>query len=1228
MGSQAEANLAALIESTSDLIWSVDLDFRLIVFNRALGENFERNFGVHIVPGMAARDFLPTERAEVWPDFYRRALAEGAFRTEFSLADGRTLELSLNPILLDGKATGVSVFGEDITERKVAEKAIREAERCYHSIFDRALEGIFQTTLGGGPLTANPALAHILGYDSVDDFLHSVHDMGRQVWENQQERIEAVRHIQQNGSIQCLECRFKRKDGTPIWVSLHAHRALSADGVASIIEGFMEDITERKQTVKLLAESEQIFRAMTDASPLAVIMATADERNVYLNPTFTQLFGYTAEEVPTLAAWLPLAYPDPKYRVWALAEWHRRTEKAIATRGKIDPMEVEVVCKDGSKKQVSWGFISLGEVNMLIGIDLTERKHVEMQLRESEAAYRATFEQAAIGIVHNTFDGVYLRCNPAFAKIIGYPIEEVPGLKIMQVTSPEDQEKTAEVLQQLVDGAQETIHWEKRYMRKDGSLIWVRMSTSVRCDTDGHPLYGMSLVEDIQARKEAEERLAEATEALRISENRYHTAFKTSLDAIAISRLDDGMIVDVSNNYLEVMGFSREELVEQIREVPNTWVDMDGEVHHNTFFEVRGITSGEMNIWVDPNDRKRWVEMLRRDSVCRNFETRFRRKDGRMIWVLTSASVTEMDGVPCVLSIIRDITETKAAAEALQTSEARYRTVFHTAFDPITISQLDDGIFIDTNQAFLDLYGYENQEVLGRSVLELDLWVDRSDRERLLDELRQHPRCRDMEARFRKKNGDIVYGLLSASVIEIKGMPCILSVTRDITATKAAEEKIQSLSYYDTLTNLPNRRLLMERLKKALAAAGSSQTKKALLFVDLDHFKTLNDTLGHPVGDLLLQEVGRRLRACLHDDDTVARIGSDEFVVLIENLSEVAEVAAAQTGAIGERMLDEIQQPYTFGPIDCRCTASIGIVVFGDQSGGPSDLLQQADIAMGQAKTAKRNTLRFFAPDLQAAVNARVALEEDLRQAIATRQFLLYYQPQIEDTRLLGAEALIRWKHPVRGMISPGAFIPLAEETGMIVALGDWVLEEACRQVAAWTANKQMDRVSIAINVSARQFHQPDFVDKVVSTLQRTGANPHNIELELTEGLLVENVEDVIAKMIVLKECGLRFSLDDFGTGYSSLSYLKRLPLDQLKIDISFVRDILVDAGSATIAQTIVALGHAMGLAVIAEGVETEEQRTLLSSLGCHAYQGYLFSKPLPREEFERLLSALSADAS
>jgi diguanylate cyclase (GGDEF)-like protein len=450
---------------------------------------------------------------------------------------------------------------------------------------------------------------------------------------------------------------------------------------------------------------------------------------------------------------------------------------------------------------------------------------------------------------------------------------------------------------------------------------------------------------------------------------------------------------------------------------------------------------------------------------------------------------------------------------------------------------------------------------------------------------------------------------------------------RELQQLKAAHDEIRNLAFFDPLTSLPNRRLLLDRLRQTLAASIRSNRKRALLFVDLDDFKTLNDTLGHHIGDLLLQEVARRIVASIRETDTVARLGGDEFVVLLQELSELPEDAAAQAKTVGEKILAALHEPYLLDGRECRSSSSIGITVYGNPQDSTNEVLQQADIAMYQAKAAGRNTLHFFAPALQAAVNARAAMEEDLRQAIKTKDFRLYYQPQVDRGILVGAEALVRWKHPKRGFLAPDEFIPLAEQTGLILSLGDWVLETACKQIAVWGFVKKTAHLTVAVNISARQLLNPDFVQNVLSTLDRTGANPQNLKLELTESMFVEDLEDVVTKMTALKSHGLRFSLDDFGMGYSSLAYLRRLPLDQLKIDQEFVRDILVDASSSAIAQSIISLSRAMGLSVIAEGVETEEQREFLARLGCHSFQGFLFSAALPVEEFQVLLSGVGEEA-
>lgn len=454
---------------------------------------------------------------------------------------------------------------------------------------------------------------------------------------------------------------------------------------------------------------------------------------------------------------------------------------------------------------------------------------------------------------------------------------------------------------------------------------------------------------------------------------------------------------------------------------------------------------------------------------------------------------------------------------------------------------------------------------------------------------------------------------------------CAVGITQDITDRKAAQDQIQNLAFFDPLTQLPNRRLLMDRLEHAVAARARHKRNGALLFVDLDNFKVLNDTHGHFVGDQLLQQVAQRLSSCVRDGDTVARLGGDEFVVMLDDLSEDREAALAQADTVAKKILATLDQSYQLGDHAHRNTASIGVTLFGDQNETLDEPLKRADMAMYQSKTAGRNSVHFFDPSMHLLMTERAALEKGLHAALASNQLFLHYQAQVTRSgECLGAEALLRWEHPERGFVSPAEFIPVAEETGLILPLGQWVLETACRQLAVWATQPPMAHLTVAVNVSARQFHQPDFVSQVLLALEHSGANAQNLKLELTEGLLVSNIDDVVGKMTALKFAGVGFSLDDFGTGYSSLSYLKRLPLEQLKIDKSFVRDILIDPNDAAIAKMVIVLAETLGLAVVAEGVETEAQRDFLAEQGCNVYQGYLFSRPLGAEGFEAFVRGRS----
>ncbi|MDR3371023.1 EAL domain-containing protein [Rhodoferax sp.] len=441
----------------------------------------------------------------------------------------------------------------------------------------------------------------------------------------------------------------------------------------------------------------------------------------------------------------------------------------------------------------------------------------------------------------------------------------------------------------------------------------------------------------------------------------------------------------------------------------------------------------------------------------------------------------------------------------------------------------------------------------------------------------------------------------------------LCGISTDITQRKQAEETIFQLAFYDPLTGLPNRRLLHDRVHQVLTSLVRKAQGVALMFVDVDNFKDINDTLGHDTGDQLLLQMAKRMRACVRNEDTLARQGGDEFVVMLVDLDAHPEEAARQAQLVGQKILDQLSQPYVLDGQSCQCSVSIGVALLDGATSSRDDIFKQADLAMYQAKAAGRNTLRFFNPQMQAQVIARTSLEADLRWALKSHEFVLYYQPQVDaDDTVLGYEALVRWLHPMRGLVAPGEFIAAAEACGVILPLGHWILQTACQQLLAWSQHAPQNTWSIAVNVSAQQFRQSDFVVQIRGILLATGINPALLELELTESQLVDDVPGVIEKMKALRELGVRLSLDDFGTGYSSLGMLKRLPLHQLKIDQSFVRDMLNDAQDASIIRAIITMGESLDLDVIAEGVELPAQRDALFALGCRQFQGYLFGKPAP----------------
>lgn len=571
------------------------------------------------------------------------------------------------------------------------------------------------------------------------------------------------------------------------------------------------------------------------------------------------------------------------------------------------------------------------------------------------------------------------------------------------------------------------------------------------------------------------------------------------------------------------------------------------------------------------------------------------------------------------LVLARDITERRLAEEELRVAATAFE-----AREGMMITD-PDGNIVRVNKAFSEITGYNTDEVIGKNPRFLASGRHSKEFYREMWRAISSEGSWRGEIWNRRSGGEIFPEWLTITAVknEQGKITHYVSTLTDISELKQHEERIHNLAFFDPLTHLPNRRLLQDRLEHAIATSLRQHHLGALLFIDLDDFKTLNDNRGHHIGDLLLVSVAERLRHSVRDQDTVARLGGDEFVIVLEGLNPEHGEAAAHARQIAEKILANLNKVYVLEQQEYFNTPSIGICLFGDASLPIDELLKQADQAMYHAKAAGRNTLRFFDPEMQSIAAQRFAMQHELREALQQQQFQLFYQPQTDAAgQVTGAEALIRWLHPQRGMVSPLEFIPHAEDSGLIVPLGNWILETACRQLVDWGKEPATEHLSIAINVSARQFQQHDFVVQLLQILARTGANPHRLKLELTESMLVDNPEDIITKMDALKNHAIKFSLDDFGTGYSSLSYLKRLPINELKIDKSFVNDILIDPNDAAIARMIIRLAQSMELKVIAEGVETKEQRDWLEQEGCFKYQGYYFGRPMPVEKFDEYIES------
>lgn len=868
--------------------------------------------------------------------------------------------------------------------------------------------------------------------------------------------------------------------------------------------------------------------------------------------------------------------------------------------------------------------------------DVTLKKQAEESMRESEARFKqvATITADALWEWDLVTDKVW--SSEGVQSLSGFSFQELGTNESAwnHRIHPHDQTRVAESIEKAVKGEQSTWSDEYRFQRKDGTYAYVLDKAFIIRDGTGHAVKLIGGAVDLSERKKAERETQRALTA--------QAAIVRAQKEISAADIDLPTVLTLAAEHARVLAGAEGSIIELFasEEMIHRGVAGSASMQSSSripcgrnMFELFPSSGGV--IYCEDTD----IDQRMDQAACRMLGARSlillplqtgQRIDG-LLTVLSGQSHAfapqDISNLQILTESLGTVIQRHQALQQLRASEAQYRLLFNDNPHPMWVYELDSMGVLAVNKAAVQHYGYSQQEFLGMSIRDLRSpeYVDAL--ERMVRSI--EPGKKNIGVwRHRKKGGAEIDVEVSSDSIVFNGKAARIVLANDVTERLRAERElaqatleIQHLAFYDPLTQLPNRVLLMERLQHALAANLRSPCESALLFIDLDNFKNLNDSAGHEVGDLLLQQVAARLHKCVRASDTVARLGGDEFVVMLEALSESPSEAAEQAKAAGEKILEALNQPFRLRNLEHHSTGSIGITLFSNPDDKASDLLKQADLAMYQAKAAGRNALRFFDPDMQAAASARAQMEAELRQGMQEDELVVHYQPQLDGQgRVTGAEALVRWQHPQRGLVPPSEFISLAEETGLIVALGQTVLQIACRQLAAWSLRAETARFIIAVNVSARQFRHPQFVAQVEQVLADSGADASRLKLELTESLLVDDMEATIEKMSVLRERGVSFSIDDFGTCYSSLFYLKRLPLDQLKIDQTFVRDILTDPNDAMIVRTIIALGQSLNLNVIAEGVETEEQRDFLARHGCTAYQGYLFSKPLPIDWFEDFL--------
>ena len=1092
--------------------------------------------------------------------------------------------------VLTGK---VKVFLDIAKARRGAEHvaALRSAQhgeltRRFDAVVDAMQDGFWQVDAEGKIVGANPAYARLVGRDlgeivgrNVNDFMISGSNP-----ELVQRRLREI--ADHPGTLRFLT-QHRHRDGHTVDLEASATHVPELDGHIAFLRDISEFNRLNRSVRALVAERNADARVLVE-----ILESTADGFWRYdahgqilaVNRGYAAMLGYRPDEMCGLHIWdISLLTPTPDAALEVIAGIARAGWQTLVTEhrhrdGHTVPVEVSATYLPGRDEVV--GFIR--DVR-----ERHQREEAERALRDelvvASRSFATLFETSSDGMGTVDREGRYTSVNDAMCRMLGRAPEELLGRLVADSSSGADTPESVSVeLQRLVDSAH-TDRFEKTLRHASGRVVQIEMASTYLPERGEHVFIGR----DVTERNRAAKRLS---------------------DIINISRdgfwivTADGRIATVNPAYCAMVGYDADEIVGRLV----------------SDISLRGL---------QPEDVARTLRAVREGGGHASLTTSHRHRDGRSITLSVSAMyLAEHDEYAVFL---RDVTE-KRRAEAAEAALRAEREVQARRFDAILRHSLDGylavdraGVVVDANDAYASLVGWPLDEIRGAPVARF-LGVDYLAEAKMIIPAIFASGSARVDAVHRHRDGSLIEVEASAWHAQDDGL--ILVFVRDVRERKRHEAEARMAAFHDALTGLPNRRMLIDRYRRAVATSARKKQHGALMYLDLDHFKLLNDTLGHEVGDGFLREVARRLLACVRPGDTVARLGGDEFVVVLEDLAVGASEAAGQAGVIAERIRAALAQSYLVGDYVHRGSSSIGVVLFEAPRDDLDTVLARADSAMYQAKRGGRDGVHFFDAGLQSRLAERAALDREMRAALAAEQFELFYQVQVDAAeRACGAEALIRWRHPERGLVMPGAFIAAAEESGFIRLLGAWVLRAACRQLVAWQASPHTRAMRLSVNVSAKQFAQFDFVAHVQDVLDETGAPPSLLRLELTESTALRDVERTVETMRALKGLGVRFSMDDFGSGYSSLTYLRRLPFDELKIDQSFVRGLGQDGVGVAIVRSIVAMSEALGIDVVAEGVETADERAALAAHGCGTYQGYLFGRPIPARDFEAALAAVEA---